>query len=97
MKEGGLEKRQRDDQVMYTRHSNAGYKTYEKILASDEPLAHLDPEEQVTPDLSEKGIEFAKSEAEKLFNTLDPQADELFFVSSNGLAPMILEDANRSV
>ncbi|MSU54719.1 MAG: hypothetical protein EXS48_02725 [Candidatus Staskawiczbacteria bacterium] len=73
----------REDSVDFTRHSKSAYRTYEKIFKSDNPTAGFNKEEQVTPDLPEAGIEFAKQEAEKFFELLNPGKDVLFFASSS--------------
>jgi hypothetical protein len=77
------EKEIEKDSVDFIRHSVSSYKTYGKIVSSDNPTGQFNPDEQVTPDLPEKGIELAKQEAEKYFAELDPQKDIVFFVSSN--------------
>lgn len=73
----------REDSINFIRHSNAGYTTYKKVLRSDNPTAEFRKEEQVTPDLTEEGIELARQEAEKLFESLNSNNDILFFASSN--------------
>ncbi len=86
MSEGGIERqaeKKRQDAVLYSRHSSAAYGEEAKILASDNPQSAVNPEDQIHPDLTEAGIEFARTEAEKFFGNLDRQHDELFFVSSN--------------
>jgi len=67
----------------FVRHSKSGYKTYAQTEKSENPRAPFDSEKQVTPDLTEEGIELAKRKAEEFFKTLDPTQDKLFFVSSN--------------
>ncbi|MFA5987518.1 MAG: histidine phosphatase family protein [Candidatus Paceibacterota bacterium] len=67
----------------YIRHSTAQYKTYEKIMTSDNPMAAFNPNEQIPDDLTEEGKELARQEAVKYFSSLDPQKTKLFFVSSN--------------
>ena len=74
--------KERKDEAFYTRHSKATYGTYKEILKSDDPQGGVDKEKQVLPDVPPAGIELAKSEAEKFFNTLDPKEDALFFASS---------------
>lgn len=86
MKENTLEKsgdESGEDEVKFTRHSKAGYKTYAEILASKNPQAPFDPERQITPDITEQGAELARSEAEKLFDGMNSETDALFFASSN--------------
>ena len=78
--------------VHFTRHSKAGYKTYSKILKSDNPQQPVNVEDQVTPDLPEKGVEMARVAAEKFFETLDSSTDNLFFASSS--EARALETAN---
>lgn len=67
----------------YIRHSKASYKTYGQIASSPEPKGPFNPNEQILPDITEAGIELAKKEAEKYFANLNPQENQLFFVSSN--------------
>ncbi|MEI8337700.1 MAG: hypothetical protein WCF92_00960 [bacterium] len=67
----------------FIRHSVSSYKTYADIVSSDKPLEQLNPNNQSFPDLPEKGIEFAKQEAEKFFAGLEPKKDVIFFASSN--------------
>lgn len=67
----------------YIRHSRANYGAYAKISQSENPQGSFDENDQVTPDLTESGVELAKQEAQKYFAELDPQKVKLFFVSSN--------------
>lgn len=67
----------------YVRHSKSTYGTYAKISQSENPQQAFDKKDQVTPDLTEAGIELAKQEAEKYFSGLNPKEVKLFFVSSN--------------
>jgi hypothetical protein len=67
----------------YVRHSRASYGTYAKISQSENPQQAFDKNDQVTPDLTEAGVELAKQEAEKYFAELDPKEVKIFFVSSN--------------
>ena len=76
----------------FVRHSISSYKTYGKLVASENPTGKFNPDEQVTPDLPEKGIDLAKQEAEKYFASLDLQKDIIFFASSN--EARALETAN---
>ena len=73
----------KNNSVHFTRHSISEYKTYREIRASKEPGRALDPEDQVTPDLTEKGVELAERKAEEMLRDFDPRTDALFFVSSN--------------
>lgn len=72
-----------DHSASFIRHSKSGYETYAKILSSDSPNAPFNHTEQVTPDLTESGVELARTEAEKFFSELNPAETALFFVSSN--------------
>lgn len=67
----------------YIRHSNASYKTYVDVAKSENSQQAFNSKEQLTPDLTEFGVELAKEEAEGYFANLDPEEDQLFFVSSN--------------
>lgn len=67
----------------FIRHSISSYKTYAEIMASEEPMQQFNPNEQLTPDLLEKGVALAKQEAEKFFATMDPEKDLIFFASSD--------------
>ena len=78
--------------VHFTRHTKAGYKTYKEILKSDNPQQAIDPEKQVTPDLSEQGVEMAQEAARDFFRSLNPATDYLFFASSD--EARALETAN---
>jgi len=69
--------------IYFIRHSKSGYKTYAITEQSQNPRAAFDPEHQVTPDLTEEGVKFAKEKADEFFQGLDPAKDKLFFVSSN--------------
>lgn len=80
VEEAAAEKK-REDSAHFLRHSRAEYKTFKKQLA-DRPQEAYDTEQQITPDLTEKGVELAKQEAEKFFDGLNPETDALFFVSS---------------
>lgn len=71
------------EKVLFIRHSKAGYKTYQQILNSDNPEEFTKPKNQVIPDLPDKGISLAKSEAEKLFSGMDPEKDAIFFISGD--------------
>lgn len=86
------EKEKGKGSVDFIRHSVSSYKTYGEIVSSDNPTGQFNPDEQVTPDLPEKGIELAEQEAEKFFSKFDPQKDTVFFVSSN--EARALETAN---
>lgn len=86
------EGREKPPDAFFTRHSASGYKSYGEIKKSDNPQAPFDPENQVTPDLTEKGVELAQEKAKQFFEQLDPEQDALFFVSSN--EARALETAN---
>lgn len=77
------EDKKREDSIDFTRHSKSAYRTYEKIFKSGDPTSGFNKEEQVTPDLPEAGVEMARKEAEKFFDSLSPEKDVLFFASSN--------------
>ncbi len=79
------------------RHSLSSYRTYRDIAGSENPLRALDPENQLGPDLTEKGAEFAREEAEKFFDALDPKQDILFFASSNELRAIETTNIYRQV
>lgn len=82
----------RDDSAHLIRHSRAKYDTYGKIKKSENPRAEVDSEDQLTPDLTEAGVNLAKEKAEAFFAELNPETDALFFVSSN--EARALETAN---
>ncbi len=86
------EKETPKEDVYFIRHSKSGYKTYAGIEQSTNPRASFDPENQVTPDLTEEGIKLAKEKAGEFFDGLDPAQDKIFFVSSN--EARALETAN---
>ncbi|MFA6100163.1 MAG: hypothetical protein WC750_04825 [Patescibacteria group bacterium] len=81
----------------YVRHSKAGYKTYGKIITSENPTAPFDANSQVMPDLTPEGKDLAIQEAEKYFDKLDPAKDDLFFVSSNEARALETADVYRKV
>lgn len=68
-----------------TRHSKAHYKDYGRILKGEKPTGPFKHEEQQPEglELTEAGIALAHEKAEKFFDQLDPQRDQLFFVTSN--------------
>jgi hypothetical protein len=66
----------------FIRHSQSGYKTYAEQLKNN-PTDSFDKYQQITPDLTESGIELAKKTAQEYFKALDPNNSALFFVSSN--------------
>jgi len=80
----------------YIRHSQSEYKTYEKIL-KERPDTPFDKDKQITPDLTESGIELATRSAESYFKELDPQNTALFFVSSNESRAIETADIYRKV
>lgn len=80
------------EDVYFIRHSKSGYKTYAETEKSENPRASFDPENQVTPDLTEEGVKLAREKAEEFFGELDPAQDKIFFVSSN--EARALETAN---
>lgn len=65
------------------RHSKATYSSYKEINLSDKPNQAFKAEKQVVPDLSMEGIEYAREQAEVFFDSLNPEEEDLFFVSSN--------------
>lgn len=69
--------------VDFIRHSKATYATYDRTTMSDNPSQPFDHKDQIFPDLSPEGVELAKKSAKEFLKTLDPNKDELFFVSSN--------------
>lgn len=81
MKEGSSKKL--EFSADYVRHSRASYGTYAKISQSENPQRAFDKNDQVTPDLTETGVELARQEAKKYFADFDPKEVKLFFVSSN--------------
>ena len=87
----------KEHSVHFTRHSKAGYKTYVEISKSNNPQQAVNPEEQITPDLLEKGIEMAQKAAEKFFDGLNPETDFLFFGSSNEARALETADIYRQV
>lgn len=76
-------RKENTDSVHFTRHSAAKYSTYAEINKSENPQAPVDVENQVTPDLSERGLELAREKAKELFDSFNPKEDEIFFVSSS--------------
>lgn len=83
---------EREDAAFFTRHSAASYNTLGRIKKSDNPRAAVDRENQETPDLTEAGVKLAREKAETFFSRLNPDADTLFFVSSD--EARALETAN---
>lgn len=85
-------------EAFHIRHSASRYDTYVKQkVRGDKGFDALD---QTFPDLSDKGIELAKKEAEKFFDGLNPEKDILFFASSNeartfGTANIYREEAKK--
>ena len=75
----------------------AGYKSYAETAASENPEAPFDPDRQVTPDLTGKGVELAREKAEEFFARLNPETDTLFFVSSNEARAVETADVYRQV
>jgi len=73
----------KETKVDFIRHSKATYATYRDMAASDTPDKGFNHKDQVFPDLSESGIELAQKSAKEFFKSLNPENDELFFVSSN--------------
>lgn len=67
----------------FIRHGKANYDTYRSMVASDKPDQAFNPKEQIPYDLDREGSLFAKEEAKKYFDKIDPENEELFFVSSN--------------
>lgn len=89
----------RQDSVHYTRHGRADYKTYAAILGSDNPRRSIDPREQVPEDLNPEARVAAKEAADAFLNQLNPETDDLFFVSSSQVRALetaaIYRDAAR--
>lgn len=85
------EKTSKED-AYFIRHSKSSYKTYAEIEKSQNPRAAFDPENQITPDLTQEGIKLAKEKAEEFFGSLNPAQDKIFFISSN--EARALETAN---
>lgn len=90
--EASEEALEKEHGATFVRHSVAGYKSYNELAKSENPTAPFDHEEQVVPDLFDKGVELAKTEAEKFFGQFNPEKDLLFFASSN--EARALETAN---
>lgn len=80
------------DSINFIRHSKAEYNTYGKIRSSENPQAGMDPENQITPDLSAEGVALAEKKAEELLSRFVADRDILFFTSSN--EARALETAN---
>ena len=95
--EGEQKKKEGDHGVFFTRHSQAQYRTYQKIKLSDNPQAAVDYENQITPDLSEPGIALARERAGEFFARFDPEHDALFFASSNEARAIETADVYRRV
>lgn len=74
---------ERSPDATFTRHSASYYQSEKKHLESDDPTAPFNPEDQVVPDLPEKGVALAQEKANEYFDQRDPNEDALFFVSSN--------------
>lgn len=75
----------RNDAFYAIRHGPAEYQLNEEgIIDSDNPEAAPDSNKQwFRKDLTPEGRELAKEEAKKFFDTMDPEKDALFFVSSD--------------
>ncbi|OGY94911.1 MAG: hypothetical protein A2406_01325 [Candidatus Komeilibacteria bacterium RIFOXYC1_FULL_37_11] len=84
------------NEIFLTRHSEAEYRTNRAILEND-PEGSLDPEDQISPDLSEKGKKLAREKAEEFFSKLNHQEDSLFFVSSNQIRAIETANIYREV
>lgn len=74
---------ERQDEAFFTRHSKSTYKTYGKMVSSEDPTKPFDPENQEVPDLPEAGVKLAREKAGEFFAGLNPENDILFFASSN--------------
>lgn len=83
----GLEKETEGARVFYFRHSMAKYGEYTKKVASDNPHGALDIEAQTESDLTDDpnrdGLKFAREQAHKFFDLMDPQKDIFYVVSSD--------------
>ncbi len=84
----------------FVRHSQAFYQKVMDILSSNDPQRGINFEDQTFQDLTEKGIDLAKKEAEKFFETLNPEEDVVFFLSSSetralNTADIYREEAHR--
>ncbi|MFA7209236.1 MAG: hypothetical protein WC120_03035 [Parcubacteria group bacterium] len=75
-------------EIYGVRHSISEYKSYKKILDSDNPQGPIEESEQEKNDLSKEGIILAEQEAEKLLSEFNPDDDGLFFVSSGQVRAM---------
>lgn len=72
-----------ENEIKFIRHSKAGYKSFGEVIGSDNPDRPIDTKEQITPDLTEAGIELARQEAGKVFSEMNPDTDAIFFASSD--------------
>src|SRR3989338_4177014 len=87
----------RDDSAHLIRHSKAEYFTYRAIKGSEHPERGFDPEDQITPDLSQAGREFAEEKAREFFARFDPRTDVFFFASSNEARALETADIYRRI
>jgi hypothetical protein len=72
----------KESDIFFTRHAESAYKTYARILKSENPLCEIDYSEQIEGDLTEEGKQNAEMKAKELLSSMDPEKDMLFFVSS---------------
>ena len=77
-----LERQNEGVRIFNFRHSRARYAEYAKKLASENPQGVLDLENQSLEDLTPEGGEFARTEAHKFFDLMDPDQDVFYVVSS---------------
>ncbi len=75
------------DQVVFTRHSIADYKSYAEALKSEDPTRSHEWTKQIVPDVpsggKRDGVKLAREQAALLMDEFNPQTDALFVVSSN--------------
>lgn len=64
------------------RHSLSTYQNMRNVIESEQPEGRINYDNQVF-DVPQKGVELAESKAEELFQSLSPETDRLYFVSSN--------------
>jgi hypothetical protein len=75
-------KRESHTEIFFVRHSNAQYRADLEQVMSDEPNKPIDRKQQPKPDLSEKGVILAHTEAEKFYNKFS-KGTRFTFLSSN--------------
>ena len=72
----------KDHSAHAVRHTKPKYKQIKGALGSEGPQKSYNPDEIEGSDLTEQGVELAQEESEKFFDSLNPEIDALFFVSS---------------